>query len=167
MLPILVAAGLLATNEVAVSTNAAAGASTRIVAGSTYYDRKEGFAYFSGRVSVSDPQYNLQADRAFVYMDGTNSLKRIVALGNVAITNETKRAYGAKASYYRDSGMVMLYSGDGIVAEVRDEHPDGSQVVRGKKIKFWTGSQQVEVLEAEITAPSKGFLGDAKNMLGR
>ena len=157
MMPILLAAANV------VTTNA----TTRITAGSTYYDRKEGFAYFNGNVAVVDPQYQLHADRAFVYMGGTNDLRRIVALGHVAITNETKRAYGTKASYYRDTGMVVLYSGNGITAEVRDESPDGDRIVRGKKIKFWTGTRQVEVLEAEITAPSEGGLDAVKGMMGR
>ena len=162
MLPILIAAVSAVTTN-AVPTNA----TTRITAGNTYYDRKEGFAYFSGKVTVEDPQYQLHADRAFVYMGGTNDLKRIVALGHVAITNETKRAYGAKATYYREKGMVVLSSDEGIVAEVRDEAPNGAQVVRGKKIKFWTGTRQVEVVDAEITAPSGGGLDAVKGMMGR
>ena len=162
MLPILLAAANVVTTN-AVPTNA----TTRITAGSTYYDRKEGFVLFNGNVAVIDPQYQLHADRAFVYMSGTNDLRRIVAIGNVAITNETKRAYGAKASYYRESGMVVLYSGEGVAAEVRDETPDGVQVVRGKKIKFWTGTRQVEVLEAEISAPSTGLLQGLQGTFGR
>ena len=167
MMPILLAAANVVTTN-AVPTNAVpTNATTRITAGSTYYDRKEGFAYFNGNVAVVDPQYQLHADRAFVYMGGTNDLRRIVALGHVAITNETKRAYGSKASYYRDTGMVVLYSGNGITAEVRDESPDGDRIVRGKKIKFWTGTRQVEVIEAEITAPSEGGLDAVKGMMGR
>ena len=162
MLPILLAAANVVTTN-AVPTNA----TTRITAGSTYYDRKEGFVLFKGNVAVIDPQYQLHADRAFVYMGGTNDLKRIVALGHVAITNETKRAYGTKASYYRDTGMVVLYSGNGTVAEVRDEAPDGDRVVRGKKIKFWTGTRQVEVVEAEITSPTTGLSDQMKGMFGR
>ena len=138
----------------------------KITSASTYYDRKEGFAYFSGNVFVDDGKYQLHADRAYVFMDGTNDLKRIVAIGSVAMTNDTKRAYGAKASYYRDPGMVVLYSGDGVPAEVREEHPDGARVVRGKKIKFWTESEQVEVLEAEISSPTKGGLGELKGKIG-
>lgn len=157
---LLVATGALPTNEVVR-------ASTRITAGSTYFDRKEGFAYFNGKVFVDDPQCQLHADRAFVYMSGTNDIRRIVAIGDVAITNETKRAYGAKASYYRETGMVVLYSDEGRMAEVRDETPDGAQVVRGKKIKFWTGTRQVEVLEAEISAPTKGIMGGIQGLLGR
>ena len=162
MLPILLAAANVVTTN-AVPTNA----TTRITAGSTYYDRKEGFVYFNGNVAVIDPQYQLHADRAFVYMGGTNDLRRIVALGHVAITNETRRAYGTKASYYRDTGMVVLYSGSGTTAEVRDVAPDGDRIVRGKKIKFWTGTRQVEVLEAEITAPTDGGMDAINGMIGR
>ena len=172
MLPILfAAANVVPTNAVptnAVPTNAVpTNAITRITAGSTYYDRKEGFVFFKGNVAVIDPQYQLHADRAFVYTGETNDLRKIVALGHVAITNETKRAYGAKASYFRESGMVVLHSGNGIVAEVRDVTPNGDRVVRGKKIKFWTGTRQVEVVEAEITAPSQGGLDALKETMGR
>ena len=167
MLPILLAAASVVTTN-AVPTNAVpTNVTTRITAGSTYYDRKEGFVLFKGNVAVVDPQYQLHADRAFVYTGATNDLRKIVALGHVAITNETKRAYGARASYYRESGMVVLHSGDGITAEVRDETPDGDRVVRGKKIKFWTGTRQVEVVEAEITAPSQGGLDAVRGMMGR
>ena len=149
------------------AATAVAGGTAKITSTSTYYDRKEGFAYFSGHVFVDDAQYKLHADRAYVFMNGTNELHRIVALGNVAITNDTKRAYGAKASYYHDPGMVVLYSGEGRPAEVRDETPKGPQVVTGKKIKFWTRSEQVEVLEAEISAPTAGGIGTLKEAIGR
>ena len=156
MLPILIAAVGVASNG-----------TTRITSAKVNYDRKEGFAYFSGGITVEDPAYVLHADRAFVYTGETNDLKKIVALGKIAITNENRRAYGAKATYFRNSGAVVLSSGDGIVAEVRDEGPEGGQVLRGKKIKFWTGSRQVEVLEAEITAPAKGAMDGMKGMFGR
>lgn len=156
MLPILLAAMGVATNG-----------TTRITSAKVNYDRKEGFAYFSGGVTVEDPTYVLHADRAFVYMGETNDLKKIVALGNIAITNESRRAYGAKATYFRNSGAVILSSGTNVVAEVRDVGSDGDQVLRGKKIKFWTGSRQVEVLEAEISTPSNGTMGGMRGLFGR
>lgn len=138
------------------------GGMTKITSASTYYDRKEGYAYFSGKVCVEDPQYQLSADRAYVFMDSTNELKRIVAIGHVAMTNETKRAYGAKASYYRNPGMVVIYGGENEPAEVRDETEKGPQVLKGRKIRFWTENKQVEVLEAEITAPTQSGAGVLK-----
>ena len=86
-------------------------------------------------------------------MDGTNNLRRLVAMGNVAMTNETKRAYGVKASYYRQSGMVILYGDANRPAEVRDEAKYDDQSVIGEKIKFWIDKEQVEVIKARISAP--------------
>lgn len=126
----------------------------RITADSTFYDRKEGVIRMDRNVFVDDAEYQLHADRAYVFLEGTNDVKRIVALGNVALTNEQRRAYGVKASYYREAGMVVLYGGTNSFAEVRDESAaEGARTVRGSKIKFWIGSEQVEVTGAEIVAP--------------
>ena len=167
-----------ATNFVAaVSTNGVKTASTNGVDGverererppahisskMVYYDRKEGYAVFTGRVFVDGEDYQLHANKAYVFFEGTNELKRVVALGGVAITNDTKRAYGSKASYYRKTGMVVLYGDDKSPAEVRDESKDEDQVVKGSQIKFWIDSEQVEVVDARISAPVSGGLDDLK-----
>jgi len=173
ILAIGLVATVVASNDVAASAEAArpdkavlGTGMAKITSDSTYYDRKEGFAYFSGHVTVDDSQYKLHADRAYVFMSVSNDLQRIVALGNVAITNGSKRAYGSKASYYRDPGLVVLSSGDGRAAEVWDETSNGRQTVRGKKIKFWTDTEQVEVVEAELSAPSSGSASDLKGLMG-
>ena len=56
-------------------------------------DRKQGVILFDGEVFVDDAEYKMHADKLYVFLDGTNELKRIVALGNVAITNETRAGY--------------------------------------------------------------------------
>ena len=143
----------VSADQAVPTTSVTTGGTARVTADRAYYDHGEGYAYFSGRVFVDDAEYQLHADRAYVFMDGTNDLKRIVALGNVAVTNETKRAYGGKASYYHKSGMVVL---------------EASQVVRGKKIKFWTKTQQVEVQDAWIPVQRSGASAkDIKGLLGR
>ena len=149
------------------TTNVTAGGTAKITSATTYYDRKEGFAYFSGHVFVEDEKYQLHADRAYVFMSGSNDLQRIVALGNVAMTNESKRAYGEKVSYYRDRGMVVLSAGENGAAEVREETESGPRVVRGKKIKFWTESKQVEVVQAEIEAQAPETMNGVKKVFGR
>ena len=158
----------LVIGVVAIAEPTKVGKTARITSDNTYYDRKEGLACFRGNVHVNDDEYQLHADRAYVFMDGTNEMKRVVALGHVAMTNGTKRAYGVKASYYREPGMVVLYGGEGVPAEVRDEQNGrGAQVVRGRKIKFWTKSEQVEVIESELSAPSQGGIDGLKGMIGR
>ena len=139
----------------------------RVTSDSAFYDNKEGYAYLNGHVFVDDADCQLHADRAYVFTEGTNGLKRVVALGHVALTNGTKRAYGEKASYYRKSGLVVLNAGEGAPAEVRDEAEGGAQVVRGKKIKYWVPTKQVEVQEAWIAAP-RGNMSKSgvKDLLG-
>lgn len=132
----------------------------KITSDSTFYDRKEGIVQFTGNVHVDDENYQMHSEKAYVFLQGTNDLSRIVAIGNVALTNETRRAYGAKVSYYKDNGLVVLYSNDEIKAEVRDEKPEGNQMVRGEKIKFWINSEQIEVVKAEIETPTQGGMGD-------
>jgi lipopolysaccharide transport protein LptA len=140
----------------------------KITSRTTYYDRKEGIGVFTGNVYVDDEEYQMHADKVYLFMKGTNELDRIVAVGNVAMTNDTKRAYGAKVSYYRNPGLVVLYSGDGIAAQVCDAAKGGDQIVKGKKIRFWTNSEQIEVLEAEITTPSDAAVGGGlKSVIGK
>ena len=168
----------------------------------TVYNRKEGIASFEGHVHVDDEQYQMHADRVFLFFEtekesgatnglsqaanGTNGVhkaakkdpndmrraagdvRRVVAIGNVAMTNDAHRAYGAKATYSKKNGLVVLYSGDGITAEVRDESKAQPQIVRGRRIRFWIDSEQVEVDEADLTgaAPSGGA-GTLRKALGK
>ena len=166
---LFLAAAVVATDsvdvaEVPAKTNRVA----KITAASTYYDSKEGVAYFAGNVFVDDQEYQLHADRAYVFMDkvGTNDLKRIVAIGNIALTNDTKRAYGGKVSYYRAEDMVVLYAPTGgcRYCEVRDEKSDPPQSVKGSKIKFWIGSEQIQVEGAVIDAPVSGGVQGLKSL---
>ncbi len=144
------------------------GRPARITSKSTVYNRKEGIASFEGSVYVDDEQYQMHADRVFLFMEGTNEVKRIVALGNVAMTNEMRRAYAAKATYSKKNGLVVLYSGDGITAEVRDESKKQDQVVRGSRIRFWIGTEQVEVDDADLTgAAPGGGASSLKKVLGK
>lgn len=142
-----------ATN-VTAATGKHAKRPAKVTSSTAYYDRKEGVAILTGHVFVDDAEYAMHADKAYVFMSGTNDLKRIVAMGNVALTNGTKRAYGGKASYYRDDGLVILYAQTNAPARVVDVKPDGEQVVTGSKIKFWIGVEQVEVIDAAISAPA-------------
>lgn len=156
-----------------VSTNEASAAKVRtsrparITSATTYYDRKEGVIFFDKNVYVDDEQYQLHADRAYVFISGTNDLRRIVAVGNVSLTNDLRRAYGSKVSYYKEGGMVVLYGSAERPAEVRDETKSEPQVVKGSKIKFWINSEQVEVIDADISAPVSGASSDFKQAIRR
>ena len=142
-------AALVAATNAAVTT-------VTLTSDRASYDRKGGVAVLNGHVCLDDPEYQLRADRAIVRLEGTNELSKVVALGHVAVTNGLRRAYGDRATYYRRTGLVVLDAGPETPAEVRDESGDEAQVLRGKKIRFWTGVEQVEVTEAWIEAPRSG-----------
>lgn len=150
-LAILLLAATAVTNSVDKIDNPA-----RITSDTTYYDRKEGIAVFKGHVHVDDAEYQMHADRAYVYMSGTNNLSRIAAIGSVALTNGTKRAYGDRVTYHREKGLVILAGKEGEPAVVSEELPEGDRTVRGRKIRFWINQEQVEVVEADISAPRAG-----------
>ena len=132
-----------------------------ITADRTDYDRKEGVVLFDRNVYVDDEQYQMHADRLFLFLDGTNDLKRLVAIGHVAITNEDKRAYCARATFNKKLGRVVMYSSDEITAQLHEEGKKGSDV-KGEKITFWLDSEQVEVENPVITMP--GGLGGQDSM---
>ena len=138
-----------------------------ITADRTDYDRKEGVVLFDRNVHVDDEQYQIHTDRLFLFLDGTNDLKRLVAIGNVAITNENRRAYCARATFNKKLGRIVMYSSDEITAELREEGKKGSEV-KGEKITFWIDSEQVEVENPVITMPG-GFGGkdSLKKAIGR
>ena len=138
-----------------------------ITADRTDYDRKEGVVLFDRNVYVDDEQYQMHTDRLFLFLDGTNDLQRLVAIGNVAITNENRRAYCARATFNKKLGRIVMYSSDEITAELREEGKKGSEV-KGEKITFWIDSEQVEVENPVITMPG-GFGGkdSLKKAMGR
>ena len=150
-----------------LAAGAAAGASPRVTARWSCADANGGFTYLSGDVRVADDACEIHASRAYVYLDGAAELKKAVAFGNVAVTNGTRRAYGAAVSYFRDEGIVVGASGAGRAAEVHDGAGDDLTVVRGARIRFRTHGGQADVLEAESKASEqKGVRGGFNRTFG-
>ena len=152
------------TPEAAVSPR-----SVKITSERTDYDRKQGVIMFDKDVFVDDVEYQMHADQLYVFLDGTNDLKRIVAIGNVAITNDLRVGTCAKATYTKATSKIVMY-GDGAetVARLTDNGKRKSEV-EGRKITFWIDSEQVEVEGSTITLDT-GALGGkdgAKKMLGK
>ena len=135
-----------------------------ITAERTDYDRKEGVILFDRNVYVDDEQYQLHADRLFLFLDGTNDLKRLVALGNVAITNEEKNATCSRAVYVKKSSKIVMYGEEGIPASLYQGGTKGS-TVKGERITFWLNSEQVEIERPVVTVPGGSFRGgDGKDL---
>jgi len=132
----------------------------------TDYDRKEGVILFDRNVFVDDEQYKMHADRLFVFLDGTNDLKRLVALGRVSITNEARNAVCSRATYHKTTGKIVMYGADGSPARLSDGTKKGAQSqVVGDKITFWLNSEQVQVERSSVSMPGGGKGMDAKGFL--
>ena len=143
------------------------GRDAKITSETMSYDRKEGILFFDRKVYVDDEQYQMHADRVYVFLSGTNDVKRLVALGNVALTNEFRSATCEKAVYVKATSKVVMYAPEGGVATLKDESEKGGTIT-GSKITFWLDSEQVEVQNSDITVPGGSFKADdAKKLLGK
>ncbi len=187
------------------------------------YDRKEGVILFDRNVYIDDEQYQMHADRLFVFLEtnavekvsarekgagkgrkpddkvankdkpsddktvakkdkapgkdktssgvagltgGNTSLKRLVAIGHVSITNEARSAYCARATYMKKTGKIVMYGNDEITPWILD--PQQSKTPQyGEKITFWTVSEQVEIEKPVLSgaALGKGKGGSPLDML--
>ena len=144
------------------------GASPIVTARWSCADAGGEYTYLSGDVCVADEACEIHAERAYVFLDGTNELKKVVAFGGVAVTNGARRAYGDAVSYFSDEGLVVVSAGAGRSAEVREGADDQAASVRGSKVRFWTHTGQAEVLEAEVKAPGqKGARGGFNRTFGK
>ncbi len=130
-----------------------------ITAERTDYDRKEGVILFDRNVYVDDEQYQMHSDRLFVFLDGTNQLKRLVAIGNVSITNDNKTAWCMRASYNKALSRIIMYGDDTRKALLREEGKKGGSTVMGDKITFWLDSEQVEIEGPAVSMPGGGLGG--------
>lgn len=143
--------------------------SVKITSERTDYDRKDGVIMFDGDVFVDDAEYKMHADRIFVFLDGTNDLKRIVALGGVAITNDMRVGTCAKATYSKAASKIVMYSGGtNEPARLVDGGRRRSEV-EGRKITFWVDTEQVEVEGSTVTLDAGGIGGKegARKLLGK
>ena len=73
------------------------------------YDYKEQVIAFDEHVCVVDPQYTMTADRMLVFLEGTNQIKRIIAVGKVDVVQPPDRhATCDKAVYEHATGEIAM-----------------------------------------------------------
>ena len=136
-----------------------------IAATRTDFDRTAGVVLFEGGVRAADARYELGADRIFLFLDGTNSLRRVVADGSVTIRDGIRSGACARASYVKPVGRVDMY-GDGASTRARLVE-DGARrnEIEGKKITFWVDSDQIEIVGSALTIDG-GLAGGQDVLLG-
>ena len=125
------------------------------------FDRGEGVVMLDGGASVDyGGEYFMNSERMFVLFDGTNRFDRIIAIGEVTLTNLTRSGSCTDAVFRRKSGEIEMHGGEENPAVLRE---GAGQEVRGRTIRFWTDTEQVEIDGSEITFGSgAGVLFDDK-----
>ena len=102
------------------------------------YDYKELVIAFDEHVRVTDPQYTMTADRMLVFLQGTNQIKRIIAIGTVDVAQPPDRhAICDKAVYEHDTGSITM-TGNPVLTR-------GADRVVGTKIIVFQNDQRVVV----------------------
>ena len=101
------------------------------------FDYKEMVAVFEENVRVENPQFLLLADRVLVFLEGTNDIKQIMAIGHVSVTNELRSASCDKAVYTRATEQLVL------TGNARLQRGDNS--VSGNRIDIWLNDERMEV----------------------
>ena len=131
--------------------------SARITSRASDFDRKEGVVMFEGDVAVRYSNDAVMcADRLYMFLAGSNELSRVVALGNVSITNETRTGTCAMARYWRKRGEIEMFGdGRGVLARLV-EGGTGAGALEGTRIRFWLDSEQVEVENSQISSEQEG-----------
>ena len=130
--------------------------SARITSRTADLDRQEGVVMFEGDVTVRySNDCMMCADRLYVFLAGTNELNRIVALGNVSITNDTRTGTCSMATFRRKKSEIEMF-GDGtnVLARLVEKGEDSS-TLEGARIRFWLDSEQVEIEQPRISAEQK------------
>ena len=124
------------------------------------FDRKEGVIMFEGDVMVRYSEgYTMCSDQLYMFLSKSNELSRVVAIGNVTITNETRTGTCAMATYRRRKSEIEMFGDGGTVSARLTERGDDASEIEGARIRFWLDAEQVEVESSSIQTERKG---DAK-----
>lgn len=106
-----------------------------IVSDRIEYDYKELIIAFDDHVKVTDPRFTMTCDRMLVFLEGTNQIKRVIAIGNVDGTQPDRHATCDRAVYERATGEIVM-TGSPVLTR-------GADRVTGAKITVFQNDQRV------------------------
>ena len=139
------------------------GESLKVTSRSSDFDRKEGVVMFEGDVVVKyADDCTMCSDRLYLFLSGSNELSRVVAIGNVSITNDTRTGICPMATYRRRKNEIeMRGNAAGELAKFVEQGNEAG-ALEGTRIRFWLDSEQVEVEDSRISTNRKEGLADSE-----
>ena len=144
---LLAFAAAVSSLPAAPAKKAAASGGTEITSRRMEFEYKESVILFEEDVHVKDPQYELRADRVLVFLDGTNDVKQVRAMGNVEVRSEDRRATCSQAVYTHADGKIVMTGNDAMLSK-------GDDKIWGKQITIWVNDERMECFPARVVLPS-------------
>lgn len=133
-----------------------------ITADKIEFDNKEGVILFDQNVLVDDEQFILRSNRLLVFLQGTNDVNQIMALGSVVITNENRSASCDKAVYTKKDGQIVMTGS----AKLRNGGSKGGEV-QGEQITFWLNDERMQISKgSRVVLPAGTFKRAEGNLPG-
>jgi len=107
---------------------------------------------------VDDEQFVMRSDRLLVFMQGTNDVQQIMAVGRVSITNENRAASCDKAVYTKKDGQIVMTGRARLMQQGKE-----TGEVTGDRIVIWMDDERMEVYPGRVVLPPGTFnKGDRK-----
>lgn len=135
-------------------THQLAGESISIRSRAGDFDRAENVVVFEGDVRVDyQSDYHMTGDNMYAFLN-YDGLDRLVAFGNVTVTNDLRCGTCDRVIFRRKAGEVEMFSRRG-GARAHLQEVSGN-AVDGRSIKFWLEGEQVEVVDSVLTVKTQG-----------
>ena len=120
---------------------------TDITSNRMEYDYAESTIVFEENVRVVDEEYTLTADRIIVFLEGTNDVRQIRAIGHVVIVNGDRSGRCPEAVYTKKSGEIVMSGPNDTSVQLTSK----DDKIWGRKITIWLDSQRMECVPARLT----------------
>ncbi|MDD4101384.1 MAG: LptA/OstA family protein [Kiritimatiellae bacterium] len=124
------------------------------------FDNKEGIILFDENVLVDDEQFIMRSERLLVFLEGTNDVHQIMAVGRVVITNENRTASCDKAVYTKKDGQIVM-TGNALLMR----HGEQGGEITGNRITFWLDDERMEVSPGRVVLPPGTFKKAEKSFM--
>ena len=120
---------------------------TDITSSRMEYDYAESTIVFEENVRVVDEEYTLTADRIIVFLEGTNEVRQIRAIGHVVIVSGDRTGRCPEAVYTRKSGEIDMSGPNDTSVQLTNR----DDKIWGRKITIWLNDQRMVCVPARLT----------------
>ena len=121
---------------------------------------KEGVILFDENVLVDDAQFVMRSERLLVFMEGTNDVQQVMAIGGVSITNANRAATCDKAVYTKKDGRIVMTG----TARLKQMGKEAGEVT-GDRITIWVDDERMEVSPGRVVLPPGTFSKGSQKLL--